>query len=204
MMIRWGIYLAFVVLMVYESVIYENAAVSMLMAAAIFLPVISLVLLAVARRKINITMKIPVPVAEKNNPIQLQIDIKRGIMLPVGQINLRMRCISVLTNQQTVSYLRIDHDGRINSHVIYDICGYQCGKVKIVIDRIRTKDIFGFFSLNKKITLTKEITFLPKIYETMVDVSEGVRHFAGETEEDEPEAAGNDHSQIFQIRPYRP
>ena len=141
MMIRWGIYLAFVVLMVYESVIYENVAVSMLMAAAIFLPVISLVLLAVARRKINITMKIPVPVAEKNNPIQLQIDIKRGIMLPVGQINLRMRCISVLTNQQTVSYLRIDHDGRINSHVIYDICGYQCGKVKIVIDRIRTKDI---------------------------------------------------------------
>ena len=204
MMIRWGIYLAFVVLMVYESVIYENVAVSMLMAAAIFLPVISLVLLAVARRKINITMKIPVPVAEKNNPIQLQIDIKRGIMLPVGQINLRMRCISVLTNQQTVSYLRIDHDGRINSHVIYDICGYQCGKVKIVIDRIRTKDIFGFFSLNKKITLTKEITFLPKIYETMVDVSEGVRHFAGETEEDEPEAAGNDHSQIYQIRPYRP
>ena len=78
MMIRWGIYLAFVVLMVYESVIYENVAVSMLMAAAIFLPVISLVLLAVARRKINITMKIPVPVAEKNNPIQLQIDIKRG------------------------------------------------------------------------------------------------------------------------------
>ena len=58
MMIRWGIYLAFVVLMVYESVIYENVAVSMLMAAAIFLPVISLVLLAVARRKINITMKI--------------------------------------------------------------------------------------------------------------------------------------------------
>lgn len=58
-----------------------------------------------------------------------------------------------------------------------------------MIDRIRTKDIFGFFSLNKKITLTKEITFLPKIYETMVDVSEGVRHFAGETEEDEPEAA---------------
>ena len=38
----------------------------------------------------------------------------------------------------------------------------------------------------------------------MVDVSEGVRHFAGETEEDEPEAAGNDHSQIYQIRPYRP
>ena len=36
MMIRWGIYLAFVVLMVYESVIYENVAVSMLMAAAIF------------------------------------------------------------------------------------------------------------------------------------------------------------------------
>ena len=142
MMIRWGIYLAFVVLMVYESVIYENAAVSMLMAAAIF-AVISLVLLVVARRKINITMKIPVPVAEKNNPIQLQIDIKRGIMLPVGQINLRMRCISVLTNQQKVSYLRIDHDGRINSHVIYDICGYQCGKVKIVIDRIRTKDIFA-------------------------------------------------------------
>ena len=30
MMIRWGIYLVFVVLMVYESVIYENAAVSML------------------------------------------------------------------------------------------------------------------------------------------------------------------------------
>ena len=57
MMIRWGIYLAFVVLMVYESVIYENVAVSMLMVAAIFLPVISLVLLAVARRKRRVKTK---------------------------------------------------------------------------------------------------------------------------------------------------
>lgn len=36
MMIRWGIYLAFVVLMVYESVIYENVAVSMLMGCGYF------------------------------------------------------------------------------------------------------------------------------------------------------------------------
>ena len=204
MIIRRGMYLAFVLFMAYESVIYENAVVSMMFVAAIILPVISFVLLLIEWSKIAVTMKIPVPVAEKDNPIQLQIVIKRSIPLPVGQIDLRMRCISGFTKQERIRYLSIDHDGKINSKVIYDICSYQCGKVKIVIDRIRMKDIFGLCSLNKKINLAKEITFLPKIYETMVEVSEGVRHFAGETEEDEPEAAGNDHSQVYQIRPYRP
>jgi|GEM_PF-169140 len=204
MMIRWGMYLVFVLFLAYESVIYHHAAVSMLLVAAIILPVISLALLVIARSKIKVTMKIPVPVSEKNNPIQMQIDIKRGVLLPVGQVDLRMRCISGFTNQQKVTHLTIDHDGKRDSHVIYDISGRQCGKVKIVIDRIRMKDLFGLCSLNKKVNLEKEITFLPKIYETMVEVSEGVRHFAGETEEDEPEAAGNDHSQIYQIRPYRP
>lgn len=204
MMIRRGMYLVFVLFIAYESVIYENAAVSMLFVASIILPVISLGLLAIERSKIAITMKIPVPVAEKDAAVRMQINIKRSVPLPAGQIDLRMRCISGFTNRQKLHHLTIDHDGRLDSSMIYDICAHQCGKIKIVIDRIQMKDVFGLCSLNKKLNLAKEITFLPRIYETMVEVSEGARHFAGETEEDEPEAAGNDHSQVYQIRPYRP
>lgn len=204
MMIRWLIYLVFVSFMAYESIIYKDVVVSLLFVSSVILPVISLIILSIERSKIKITMNVPVPVAEKGDQIQMQVNIKRGLPLPVGQIDLQTRCISGFTNQQKEEQLVVDHNGSVNNKIIYDIYGYHCGKVKIAIDSVRMKDIFGIFSLNKKINLTKEITFLPKIYETMVEVSEGVRHFAGETEEDEPEAAGSDHSQIYQIRPYRP
>ena len=204
MMTRGIVYLVFLFFMAYESVIYENAAVSMLFIAGVILPVLSFVMLAIERRKIKLAIKIPVPVAEKKDRIQMQINVERGLPLPVGQIDVQMRCISCFTKQEKVNILTIDHSGSINNKIVYDIYGCHCGKVKIVIDRIRMKDIFGIFSLNKKVNLTKEITFLPEIYETMVEVSEGVRHFAGETEDDEPEAAGSDHSQVYQIRPYRP
>ena len=71
MMIRWMIYLGLLIFAAYESVVFENAAVTMFFVAALLLFVLLLLLLLIQRQMLKVSMKIPVPAAEKNKGVQL-------------------------------------------------------------------------------------------------------------------------------------
>ncbi|MFR1975645.1 MAG: hypothetical protein ACLS2X_01515 [Coprococcus sp.] len=71
MMIRWMIYLGLLIFAAYESVVFEDAAVTMFFVAALLLFVLLLLLLLIQRQMLKVSMKIPVPAAEKNKGVQL-------------------------------------------------------------------------------------------------------------------------------------
>lgn len=201
---RWLGYGIFLLAAAYAAVIYKDTAVSMLFVAALLFLTGSIITLWIRRRGTRVELQIPVPVAEKEKPVQVQIHVSDGRYLFTGPLTICMSCTSYFTGQKEKYMLTLDQDSKHQNVNIYEIFGNSCGKMSVNIDRIQIWDYFHFLGLTKKAALSREITFLPQIYETSVVVSEAVRHFAGETEEDEPEAAGNDHSQIYQIRPYRP
>ena len=59
MMIRWMIYLGLLIFAAYESVVFEDAAVTMFFVAALLLFVLLLLLLLVQRQMLKVSMKIP-------------------------------------------------------------------------------------------------------------------------------------------------
>lgn len=206
MMIRWIIYLGLLIFAAYESVVFEEAAVAMFFVAALLMFVVLLLLLLIQRQMLKVSMKIPVPVAEKNQYVQLLFRLENRLPILVGSMRAEIICRSRFTGKKEKYAISLDNGRRQGMAVTteYRIFGENCGKMQVLAGRIQIWDIFHLFCLTKKVNLTGEITILPQIYDTTVTVSEGVRHFAGETEEDEPEAAGHDASQTYQIRPYRP
>ena len=206
MMIRWMIYLGLLIFAAYESVVFEDAAVTMFFVAALLLFVLLLLLLLIQRQMLKVSMKIPVPAAEKNKGVQLLFRLENRLPFLIGSIHAEIICLSHFTGKKEKYAVSFDN-GRKQGTAVTTVCqifGDNCGKMHVFAGRIQIWDIFHLFCLTKKVNLTGEITILPQIYDTAAAISEGVRHFAGETEEDEPEAAGHDASQTYQIRPYRP
>lgn len=204
MIFRWAGYLLLVVFAAYEAIVFTNIIVSMLFVAALLWPFIMLSCLFMARRSLEIEMKVPVPVAEKKGRIQIQLIVSKKGWLPVSQISANMVCTSFFSGNKENYPLYFRVDGRGQQQYIYELTRNSCGRLRLEIDRLRLWDYFHFFSMCKKVHMSEEVIFLPQMYETAVTVSEATRHFAGETEDYEPEAAGLDHSQIYQIREYRP
>lgn len=204
MILRWALYILLIAFSAYEAIVFSNMIVSMLFVAILMWPVLSMAILLLQRRYLDVAMKIPVPVAEKEGHIQIQIEVVQSTWFPVLQMDARMKCRPLFGGAGEIYPLAFNADGRQSCQFIYEISRDSCGRLRIEINRIRLWDYFHFFSLNKKLNLSEEITFLPQIYETVVTVCEATRHFAGETEDYEPEAAGPDNSQIYQVREYRP
>lgn len=57
MMIRWMIYLGLLIFAAYESVVFEDAAVTMFFVAALLLFVLLLLLLLIQRQMLKVSMK---------------------------------------------------------------------------------------------------------------------------------------------------
>lgn len=204
MILQWMIYLVLAIFAAYESIVFSNTIVSMLFVFILLWPLLTVALLLLQRRRLKIDLNIPVPVAEKNGHIQIQIRVRQSSRLPMLQMEIHMSCLPVFGGDREMYPLVLSVDGRQSCQYIYELSRNRCGKVRLQIESIRLWDYFHFFSVNKKVHLSEEMTFLPQIYEMTVTVCEATRHFAGETEDYEPEAAGPDHSQIYQVREYRP
>lgn len=203
MILRFGLYLVFLLIAAFESVVYKNVAVSMIFVTACMIPVISLLFLFIKRSCIRVGINPFQLKTNKKDDIPVRIHISSRRYLSVGKIEFKLTCLSLFSGEKEKNWLTFDDNYEKDMMDAYEITGYTCDKLQIVIDRIRIWDIFHMFYLTKKVNLIREVVILPQIYETEVIVSERVRHFMGETEEDEPEMAGHDYSQIYQIRPYR-
>lgn len=204
MIFRWAGYLLLIIFSAYEAVVFDSIFVSMLFVAVLLWPVVMMIGLFVQRRHLKMEMKVPVPVAEKNGHIQIQIAVSQEGWAPVSQVSARLACTSLFTGKKEVYPLVLSADGHRTYQYVYELSRHECGKVRVEIDKLCLWDYFHFFSVGRKFSQSVEVTFLPQIYETAVTVCEATRHFAGETEDYEPEAAGPDNSQIYQIREYRP
>ena len=84
MMIRWMIYLGLLIFAAYESVVFEDAAVTMFFVAALLLFVLLLLLLLIQRQMLKVSMKIPVPAAEKNKGVQLLFRLENRLPFLIG------------------------------------------------------------------------------------------------------------------------
>lgn len=142
MMLKWVGYLLLAAFMAYEAVVFENVLLSTLFVAVLLWPVLMMSILLFQRRGLDICMKVPVPVAEKNGHIQIQMEIRQKSFLPVMQMNADVICEPLFGGAQEIYPLIFGVDGRQNYQYIYDLSRNECGKVRLKVTRVCIWDFF--------------------------------------------------------------
>ena len=195
------IYLFLWLVIVYLGILYYSRALLGLAALEFFLPVISFLLLQIAVRKMQIRPCLSIGVAEKNQPVQAGIEIEMKHRIPLPRIRVEFTVRNHFYDQTEQVVLWGMAYGR-KTRITKEISSEHCGLLILEIKEVKIYDIFRIFSRKKKVREKETLAVLPEYYEAAVFLRESTRNFLEESEEYDKNRAGDDPSEVFQIREY--
>lgn len=197
------VYLLVWMVTVYLGILYYSTALLGLAALESLLPVISAALLFITVRKIRITPYLPIGVAEKNQSVNLGIEVEVKSRIPIPRLQAKIMVRNGFYPQGEQVVLLGMAESRAKTRLVTSVSGAQCGPLVMEICQVRAYDIFRLFSRKIPVTGRETLAVLPEYYTATLELQEGIRYFPAESEEYDKNKPGDDPSEIFQIREYR-
>lgn len=187
----------------YVGVLYYSPSLLGLAALEFLLPLCSFLMLWWVSRKIRGNLYLPIAVTDKNQKVQVGIEIINDSWIPVPGITVTVTVVNKFYGKKEQVIFRGMAGGKKTTRILADISSNQCGPLYLEIQQMQISDLFHLFQ--KKIPgKGKEIlAVMPDIYQACVSLQADTRDFLAESEEYDKQKPGDDPSEVFQIREYR-
>lgn len=212
----------------YFGIIFVNEKILLIGFALLVLLVVSIVELFYRYITISADLEAPMSIAEQGIPFHFGIGIKNKGILPVGRIRVGMYVKNVFDHRTNNSTLRVRktlsgrHFKGLHSqkeklewisisavdckNEIFDskMVLKQAGNHEICIKKMRIYAITGLLFVHKRCNVMTNVLVMPKIHAIGVKISEYTRHFSADADVYDETHAGNDVTELFEIRTYQP
>lgn len=201
---RMILYLLGIGLMVYLAALYESSLLVAVLALQILAPIPSCILGWRAAKGLNARLSVPIPAADKGEEILVELQLQNSSRLSILHAEVKLAYWNQFRNRKTIKKytLRVNAKGR--STYQFKIASERCGNIKICVERLRVWDYLGLLGFSAAGGQQETVSVLPSFFEFPVDGGEELPGLAGETDEFDTRRGGDDPSEIFQIRSYRP
>lgn len=203
-MIRMILYLLTMITTGYLAFIYPKKVVITLFILALLLFLPALFYSYYLSRKVRIFVKIPIPVAEKNQPadVDILVDNKGKMPLLRGRLYLKVKNYYHKGNEIQKIWLQADKKSKTSCR--FKVSSGRCGRLSISIGRFYTGDMLGIFYFPvKKIKGQAFLSVMPQIESMDLEMNPDNRDLMTDSDEYEAFRSGDDPSEVFQIRSYR-
>lgn len=202
-MLRLFVCLAVMAATLYVAVMYVPVWLMNIFFMEVILFVCGLLLCFYFRNRIDITLKISSLMAEKGKETKLYLRIDNKSRLPVTLVKAIV-CIEQDEGKIKKMAVSTVADSRKSVEIPVTICPEYCGSIKLTIKKLVAFDYFRLTAVSKKINESKEILVMPRLLPVNLEVVSNFRYFIGDSDIYADDRAGDDPSQIFEIRDYRP
>lgn len=192
------------ILFLFVSILYESVAFGMLGVGMAVLVLFSLVNLGVAMRKVQFRMEIPLGIAEEGQPVGVHLVMRNSSRFPLRKCRVKVWYRNTLAKKGKTIWLRTGEVMRGENRMEYEVSFRETGNYEFRILRVRIYDFMGLFSLGRKSYAVDHAVVLPKVWDIPVSLGEAVRNFYGDAEEYDEKRPGQDNSETFAVREYRP
>lgn len=187
----------------YIGLLYYSPSLLGLAVLEFLLPLCSFLLLQLVSRSVEISLVLPVGVAEKHQNFPIGIAVTNRSRMPIPQIQAAVVRENGFYRKKERITLRGIAGGKSSTRLLTEVSGSQCGFLFVEIEQVEICDLFHLFK--KKITVKgrDRVAVMPEIYRASVTLQESTRDFLIESEEYDKNKPGDDISEVFQIREYR-
>lgn len=188
----------------YISVLYKSASLLLFGYAGAGLLLLAALFLTYRMRTIQCSIAIPISITECGRPLTVQILLENKSPLPC----LKFRCLleqkSNFLNRKHREWLQGGLAAYGDNRFDYSFVTDNYGSYRIQMKKVRVYDLTGLFYFQKKVVYGGSVQALPKMQEIGVHISEASRNFSGEADVYDDFRPGDDHSELFQMREFRP
>lgn len=188
----------------YLALIYPKKMVITLFVLELLLFLPALIYSFYLSGKIRITVRVPVSVTEKKQPVDVDIMVDNQGKIPIFRGKLVIDVKNYYHEGSIKQKLQLQADKNCRTSCTFRVSSGNCGKIKISIKRFFIGDPIGilYFPVNN----VKEkgfISVLPKIEPMQLEVNDGNWDIMADSDEYDITKAGDDPSEVFQVRSYR-
>lgn len=203
-MIRKVWYMTLVLITVYLEIMYDSTwmlamlAFELLLAAAMFL------LSWYLRLHIGVWLDMKVPVSAKNQTFELEFHIKNSGLLQVSGVYAILECENRSGGSSEKRILDESVAAKAEKTIKIRVKADYCGRMVFSLKKVKVRDYLHLFGRKVKVQSQVNVNVLPDIHTFPVEISMKTRNFPVEGDEYDKERSGDDPSEIFQIREFRP
>lgn len=172
-----------------------------LLGLCVVLPVVSLVLMLIAGRKITIEPEVP-QTAEKNSAV-ITYRINNPGRYPIARITFRIRMENQMTGASRERRVSATAGSRETVTAELSLKNSKVGTVVISTTKIRVYDAFGLFVFRKSDLPDQAVIIYPNMRNLQVLMEKPVEN-TGDGSRYSPDRPGQDVSEIFALREYVP
>lgn len=190
--------------LVYISMIYTSSALLLFTITAAAFVVLTIVYILVARCLLSVSVSAPIGVADAGNSVKLRVNVCSRFTFLISRIQFTIYIRSCFDKVVVSVPFKASDIVKGDNIFDYEIQLKEAGCYDIGVRRIQFYDITGLIFATKKIRQNTYVQILPEITDLVTNLSEPVRNFYGEAEIYDEDVAGNDNSEIFNIREYVP
>lgn len=198
------LYLCLILFTAYVEIMYENSRALMFLGFELLMGLAMLLLALYLKFHVSIRLSVNSARLSKGEPLKAGAAVINRGFLPAAGIT----ALLVLENRygepvQEIP-IRCEADAKKEARPQYLLPALYCGKYTLWLEKERISDYLGLFGLRLGGENQMKVQVLPGLHQIPVEIGERTRRFPVEGEEYDPHRSGDDPSEIFQIREYRP
>lgn len=203
-MIRMILYLLATMITGYLALIYPKKMVITLFVLELLLFLAAVLYNLFLFRKIRITIRVPVAVTDKKQPVDVDILVDNQGKIPLFKGELVIGVKNYYHEGSISHKMQIQADKNRRTICSFRVSSGNCGRVGISIKRFFICDPIGILCIPvKNIKEQVFISVLPKIETMQLEIRDGSWDIMADGDEYDRTKAGDDPSEVFQIRSYR-
>ncbi|MEA4966093.1 MAG: DUF58 domain-containing protein [Oscillospiraceae bacterium] len=166
----------------------------------LFAPLCSLLLNFHVRRRLRLSVQLPTSAA-KGGAVAGSVTVENRAFLPAARIYVRLAIVNDLTGETEAATLPLSVGARSSGSAEFLLQAARCGRLRVRAERPVLMDFLGILPLRVRGEAAARMTVLPDTFSPGV-----VPHRFAPTREEEGAVnrRGEDRSEVFQLREYRP
>lgn len=184
------------------ALIYESMSFALLGFTTVIFAVLSFVVLFLQSGRVKVKLGIPMKIVDKGQVFGLQLKAWTDASLPIGKLQVLLTYGERGSNRREKLLEALECEGE-SGEKFKKLSIETAGCYEFSVGRIRIYDPFGFFYISRKGKSMAQVMVMPALTEIPVRLGEAVKNFYGETVEYDDFLAGQDASEVFDVREFR-
>lgn len=203
-MIRIILYLSTVLMIGYLALIYPKKVVIALFVTIILFFFPALFYGIYLSRKVKIEVRIPLPLTERKQSTEVHILVDNCGNIPLLRAKLDLAVKNHYYKKTVKKKIRLQVNKKDAASSIFNLSSNNCGRLSVSIKNFFVGDLLGIFYFPVKIEKKNlYIDVLPDIEPMNLDIDKNFWNIMGDSDFYDLNKAGDDPSEVFQIREYR-
>ncbi len=187
----------------YIAVLYKSTSMVVLGYAGAVWMVLSCLFLIWRVRTVRCRVAFPIAIAECGKPLTVRIFLENRSVLPCLRFQCQMEQQNHFLHKKKKKWLQGSYAAHGENSYDYPFVAEDYGSYDVRLRRVRVYDLTGLLYFEKKVDSGGCVQALPQMQEMGVHLTEAVRNFFGDADVYDDYRPGDDHSELFQVRPFR-